>query len=562
MAVHRRTVPSLLIAGLLAAALLPSGSPAQAVAGATSFTNAAAINVGDPNWTDFYQLGIGMQAQGAGQPFPAEFVVPHNARIADISVRLYGVKHEQPSDLEVLLVAPGGQRVLLMNGAGASYDLVDTNITFEDGAPPLPELSAITTDPYSPASYGPVDMPAPAPAAGAGTSLSALVGALAGGTWRLYAYDSLDEGPLGKSAINQISLFLTLDTAPYPSEITVGGVGTVTDVNVRLHDFNSTFPDDLDLLLVGPQGRNTILMADAGGQHTAAGVNLTLDDEAAQPVTDEDPLTSGTYKPVNYSGSDAFPGIGDLTGVPAAGLSVFDGGPGNGAWRLYAVDDFSGVLQSIRGGWSLDLAWDDSTLPTGSIVAAGGAIAVTNPAVTLAMAATDPDTGVTSMRFSNDGKKWSAYQSFAASTAWTLDSQDGTKTVYAQFRDGAGNESAVVSDTVVLDTTSPTAESFKPRKNKTGVARKAKVKVVASEPLDAASVTTTTVTLKRGSKKVKATVVLKGNVKIVLKPKKKLRKGTYTATVTTQVRDRVGLPFDAKGKKGAQALVWSFTVGS
>ena len=41
---------------------------------------------------------------------------------------------------------------------------------------------------------------------------------------------------------------------PYPSTIEVSGLtnGVITDVNVRLNDFNHTFPDDADILLAAP----------------------------------------------------------------------------------------------------------------------------------------------------------------------------------------------------------------------------------------------------------------------------------------------------------------------
>ena len=65
-------------------------------------------------------------------------------------------------------------------------------------------------------------------------------------------------------------------------------------------------------------------------------------------------------------------------------------------------------------------------------------------------------TSVTQMRFSNNGTSFSAAEAFAPTKTWTLSSGAGTKTVYAQFRDAAGNWSTAVTDTIVLDTTAPT----------------------------------------------------------------------------------------------------------
>ncbi len=60
------------------------------------------------------------------------------------------------------------------------------------------------------------------------------------------------------------------------------------------------------------------------------------------------------------------------------------------------------------------------------------------------------------MRFSNTGTSFSAAEAYASTKTWTLSSGAGTKTVYVQFKDAAGNWSTSVTDTIVLDTTAPT----------------------------------------------------------------------------------------------------------
>ena len=98
----------------------------------------------------------------------------------------------------------------------------------------------------------------------------------------------------------------------------------------------------------------------------------------------------------------------------------------------------------------------DNQAPTGSIIINGGATATNSTAVTLTLSATDALSAVTQMRFSNNGTSYSTAQTFAASATWTLTTGAGTKTVYAQFKDAAGNWSTAVTDTIVLDTTAPT----------------------------------------------------------------------------------------------------------
>jgi prepilin-type N-terminal cleavage/methylation domain-containing protein len=67
-----------------------------------------------------------------------------------------------------------------------------------------------------------------------------------------------------------------------------------------------------------------------------------------------------------------------------------------------------------------------------------------------------------SVRFSNDGTtwgNWSIYDSTNPALAWTLSAGDGTKTVYGQAKDPNANIVSLGQQSVVLDTTRPTAPS-------------------------------------------------------------------------------------------------------
>src|SRR5262249_18015863 len=81
----------------------------------------------------------------------------------------------------------------------------------------------------------------------------------------------------------------------------------------------------------------------------------------------------------------------------------------------------------------------DNQAPAGSVQINNGAAVTNSTAVTLVLSASDQLTGVTQMRFSNTGTSFNAAISFATSASWTLSSGAGTKTVYVEFKDGAGN---------------------------------------------------------------------------------------------------------------------------
>jgi subtilisin-like proprotein convertase family protein len=140
---------------------------------------------------------------------------------------------------------------------------------------------------------------------------------------------------------------------PYPSNIAVAGLsGTIIKVTVRLNGIAHTFPDDIDILLVGPGGQTAVIMSDVGGGTDVTGVNLVLDDAATVPLPDDTALVSGTFDPTNIGGTDAFPAPAPAQGGSNV-LAVFNGTAPNGTWSLYVVDDAAVDIGSISNGWDL-----------------------------------------------------------------------------------------------------------------------------------------------------------------------------------------------------------------
>ncbi|MFL6277533.1 MAG: C25 family cysteine peptidase [Blastocatellia bacterium] len=144
---------------------------------------------------------------------------------------------------------------------------------------------------------------------------------------------------------------------PYPSTINVSGLsGNVAIVTVTLTNLSHSFPDDIDILLVGPTGANALILSDVGGGTAASNVTLTLSDNAGGTLPDNGPLMSGTFKPTNIG-----TGAGDNFPSPApvptgnALLSTFNGTDPNGTWKLYVVDDNTSNAGTIAGGWSLNI---------------------------------------------------------------------------------------------------------------------------------------------------------------------------------------------------------------
>jgi hypothetical protein len=127
---------------------------------------------------------------------------------------------------------------------------------------------------------------------------------------------------------------------------------------------------------------------------------------------------------------------------------------GDGSKTVYAryKDNAGNVSANATATITLD-----TVAPTGSVVINSGATYAVSTDATLTASASDSTSGVAQMSFSNDGSNWSAWETYATSKAWTLATGDGSKTVYARYKDNAGNISAAATDTITLDVTPPTA---------------------------------------------------------------------------------------------------------
>jgi hypothetical protein len=178
-----------------------------------------------------------------------------------------------------------------------------------------------------------------------------------------------------------IAINLGQQGSPDPSPIIVTGLpATVGTMRVTLYDVWEGNPDNLDVLLVGPNGAKYLLVADTGGPLPMTpdqAVTLTFKDSALATVPDGGPWTTGQFLPTTCeSAASNFPGTapagpyiepGCLVARP--GASTLFGSFGlinpNGTWNLYIRDDNGSlrpvenrspeaVVGEIAGGWGLE----------------------------------------------------------------------------------------------------------------------------------------------------------------------------------------------------------------
>jgi subtilisin-like proprotein convertase family protein len=155
----------------------------------------------------------------------------------------------------------------------------------------------------------------------------------------------------------QVSVPANAPADTYPTTIGVSNlIGTISDVQVSLFDITHSAPDDLNVLLVSPQGVKVLVMGHAGGANALANTSLVFADEAANNLPDNAQIISGTYKPSSYGTVATFPTPAP-TGPYATALSAFNGLNGtnaNGLWTLYVVDSGTGK-GVIVNGWQLSI---------------------------------------------------------------------------------------------------------------------------------------------------------------------------------------------------------------
>lgn len=157
------------------------------------------------------------------------------------------------------------------------------------------------------------------------------------------------------------------NTSPYPSSISVQGQpGRVVDVAVTLHRFSHSWPDLVDILLVSPDGKTSLVMSEACGDADVTNSTWVFTGLASTPMPSAGPCDNFVYRPVDYAGN--FPdwfGPDAPPGPYTANFGNFIGASPNGTWRLYVIAPAISDSGKIELGWSLtiDTATADALVP-------------------------------------------------------------------------------------------------------------------------------------------------------------------------------------------------------
>ncbi len=336
----------------------------------------------------------------------------------------------------------------------------------------------------------------------------------------------------------------------------------ITDVNVTLTSFDHTYPNDVDVLLVGPTGKFAVLVSDAGGDWNVNGVNLTIDDQAAAQLPQADQIVSGTYQPTNFEADDEFGPAAPDTDTSVDLLNTFNGTDPNGTWSLYVADDYGSEDGGDFGGWSVRITTVD--LPAAPVFTAPLSDPSTDTDGDFSLAGTAP-AGSTVKVFDGATQVGSVP---ATSGSWALalvDVADGSHTYTATATDGFGNTSTPsASRTVTVDTVHPHVTRTRPASGADDVRRGRNIRATFSEAMRPGTLTKANVRLvnTETGNAVRARRTYNATTHtVVINPRRDLAPDTrYRVVIGTGVKDVAGNRLDQKPRTGLQPKTWRFTT--
>jgi len=126
--------------------------------------------------------------------------------VQKVTVTLHNLRHSTPDDLDILLVGPSGQNLIVLSDAGGGFADPDVPITItldDDAASEVPDdgpdIDPLGSGTYRPSNFEAVDVfPTPAPSPSTATNLAVFSGTNPTGNWQLYIVDddALDSGSI------------------------------------------------------------------------------------------------------------------------------------------------------------------------------------------------------------------------------------------------------------------------------------------------------------------------------------------------------------------------------
>jgi uncharacterized repeat protein (TIGR01451 family) len=245
---------------------------------------------------------------GTGIPYPAPLIVSGVAgTVTKVTATLNNFSHTYPSDLDILLVGPGGESAMLMAACGSEYNVVNATLTFDDQALLLlSDYLPITSGTYQPTDYAFGDsLPEPAPEGPYDSSLATFQNVNPNGVWNLFIYDFFkpDAGRLAGGW--SLAITTTVPFSPhrpvassFTLGVPVGGSATVGVIGKYVTD--ADVGDILTVTAVSSPTNGTAVIV-GGTNITYTSTRSAASDSFTYTVSDGYNTSTGTVTVITYS---------------------------------------------------------------------------------------------------------------------------------------------------------------------------------------------------------------------------------------------------------------------
>lgn len=341
-------------------------------------------------------------ASGPGSPYGSTNRVSGVVgTVSGISVTLSNLFHTNPDHLDLLLVGPGGEAVMLLSDAGGSVDVTNLTVRIQDWASGFaPDSTALLNTAYRPSDYQSGDsLPAPAPQAPYAGTLAAFNGLNPNGEWKLYVTDDSNNesgGLLGgwsltvytfdaecciDAGASDLALSMTAPPQPVvvghdlvftviatnPAPIDATGV-TVTNRLPANATFVSARGSQGDCVQNGDQV--ICVLGDIPAQSSAT-VLITVAPSRPGSYTNSASLTGARLDPNSFNNSAVAVGSAVVPAIQVTDISATEAdGPGAEAVFQIVLSAFSSQTVSLRyvTGNGTALAGSDYVAASGLVV--------------------------------------------------------------------------------------------------------------------------------------------------------------------------------------------------
>jgi subtilisin-like proprotein convertase family protein len=319
--------------------------------------------------------GITINTSGNATPYPSTITVSGvTGTVTKVTATLNSFGHNYTSDVDILLVGPGGQSVVLMSDVAEGQNSSGLTITFDDAASPMPGSGSLGSTSYSPTNIddgeGGDTYSAPAPGSGYGSAMSVFNSVSPNGVWSLYVVDDFPGDGGSITGGWTLNITTTGDYNSTSGTLTFGPGVTTQPVVVTVNgdqnvEANETF-------FVNLSGATNAAILDAQGQGT-----ITNDDGVVLAAPTNVVATATTTTNVNITWTAAVGAASYRVYRSSGGGFSLVGSPVTNSFNdptavastayLYKVRSFAG---SESGDSNIDLAttviFTDPAIATGT----------------------------------------------------------------------------------------------------------------------------------------------------------------------------------------------------